>query len=260
MNVENFKLVREHVARNEEFHMENMRTECGTPACVMGSAEAIIRSLHAAGVLPEAELSLFSCGRYVDQIFMREWLGVNSVEFDQIFLGSFSRNYLSNIRKAEVLAYLDLCIERGEIVFNEFEWPRVCGEISMNIENFKLLRDHVAENSKFTMNTMTHSCGSAACIMGSAEAIILSQIRYPLGSEYTYRDENHRWRIDHYHIRAKWLDLSFAEYDHIYMGKFSIHENTDQVTQAEAVAFLDMCIESRHVFLGKVAFVPEEML
>jgi hypothetical protein len=125
MNVENFKLVREHVALNEEFHMENMRTECGTPACVMGSAEAIIRSLYESGALSEGKSPLYPCGRYVDQIFMREWLGVDSVEFDQIFLGNFSRNYLSNIRKAEVLAYLDLCIERGEIVFDEFEWPRV---------------------------------------------------------------------------------------------------------------------------------------
>jgi hypothetical protein len=96
--------------------------------------------------------------------------------------------------------------------------------------------------------------------MGSAEAIILSQTENPRISEFTFHDVNGRLRVCSYYIRSKWLDISFAEYDHIYMGNFSIYPSMDQITQAEAVAFLDMCIESEHVFLGQVVFVPEEML
>lgn len=130
----------------------------------------------------------------------------------------------------------------------------------MNIENFKRLRDHVAANPKFGMHRMMHSCGSAACIMGSAESLILSETKDPSYNGAIYHDEFGHSRVCSYYIRAKWLDISEAEYDHIYFGSFSLYENMTSISQAEAVAYLDMCIDSGYVFLGRVAFVPEEML
>ena len=117
----------------------------------------------------------------------------------------------------------------------------------MNIENFKLLRDHVANNSKFDMGRVTHPCGSAACIMGSAEALILSEMKDAFTSEFTYYSLDGRLYVDQYYIRAKWLDISTHEFDHLHMGLFSAEHDMNFITQEEAVAFLNKCIEEGYV-------------
>ena len=111
----------------------------------------------------------------------------------------------------------------------------------MDIENFKLLREHVAGNPKFDMENVLHWCGSAACIMGSAEALIIANTdrRELRGDLYT--DDQQRLRVHMRYIK-EWLGIETSEYLHIYVGGFSKF-NMDKITQEEAVDYLDRCIE-----------------
>lgn len=98
----------------------------------------------------------------------------------------------------------------------------------MNIENFKLVIEHVATNPQFDMQVINHSCGSAACIIGSAAFV--SEI---------YDDKD----------LAKWLDVDLDDFYYIYGGDFSSNPLKD-ITRDEAVDYLNRCVIAGEVLGG----------
>ena len=110
----------------------------------------------------------------------------------------------------------------------------------MNVENFKLVREHVNNNPDFTMADFRHPCGSAACIIGSAEVLMLSQ-GYRCDDSYLHHPEGPIPRANRTDI-CEWLGITYREYEHLYSGCFST-EHIESLTKEDAVAFLDRCIE-----------------
>ena len=109
----------------------------------------------------------------------------------------------------------------------------------MNVENFKLVREHVNNNSRFMMADFRHPCGSAACIIGSAEVLMFSQ-GYRSDDSYPYHGGTVR-RLNRTDI-CEWLGITTRQYEHLYSGSFST-EYINSLTKEDAVAFLDRCIE-----------------
>ncbi len=95
----------------------------------------------------------------------------------------------------------------------------------MNTENMQLVRDHVAANAEFDMTCVTHDCGSAACIVGSAAIV----------SGYSDEEEV-----------AEWLEITIGQYYSIYGGEFA-GKPMSQITKEEAVNYLDRCIAAEEV-------------
>ena len=124
MNIENLKLVRDHVAHNAKFTMTTMRLPCGSPGCVMGSAQDVVFNLYNRRELHVPDDLISPMTNWLSSDFLRAWLGMNQSDFDYIFLGYFTKTSINKVTAEETLAYLDFCIRRGWVVRGEFEWPR----------------------------------------------------------------------------------------------------------------------------------------
>lgn len=115
----------------------------------------------------------------------------------------------------------------------------------MNVENFKRLREHVANNPDFYMDAFRHPCGSAACIVGSAEVLMLSE---------GYVTDDRYWSIKNeplYVARTdmcEWLGVTYGQYEHLMTGNFSVR-GMSEISKQEAVDFLDRCIEAGHYIM-----------
>lgn len=103
MNIERFKLVRDHVAKNHKFDMDISYNACGSPACVIGSAATLAGFAEPKRFSPDSER-------------LADWLGVTRDEFFFIFLGHFSEEVRADITKEETLEFLDWCIENERIM------------------------------------------------------------------------------------------------------------------------------------------------
>lgn len=113
--------------------------------------------------------------------------------------------------------------------------------MTINIERFKQVREAVAANPDFDMGTYIHPCGTAACILGSAQACAYPDT--PL----------HYWKFDE--VRAGvWLGLSTeqiyddepSELDFLQYGMWS--DSGMSATKEEALLYLDKVIETGDVF------------
>lgn len=124
------------------------------------------------------------------------------------------------------------------------EWLRQAvshkGEVVMNIENMKKVRDAVAAADEKTGTgfDMAHyfsstfakpgDCGTTACIAGHA-AILAGDIRSLSPS-----------------VACEYLGLTRAESNHIFFGKWAPKDYTE-ISQEEAVEYLDACIDMERV-------------
>lgn len=103
MNVEAFKELRAAVAANPAFDMATHVHECGSAACIIGSAAAIL------GIVIDDD----PLGSYVK---MYNWLGVTGEELQWIEMGEWMYMALDDITKEQALAYLDEVIVNGEVM------------------------------------------------------------------------------------------------------------------------------------------------
>jgi hypothetical protein len=118
----------------------------------------------------------------------------------------------------------------------------------MNIENFQKVRDNVAANAQFRMSSIQHTCGSVACVMGSA--LIVMGCTLPRGHDLNILLADRSKMSDWTQEICDWLDITCSQFDYIYMGGWSENANElDMIEQAEAVGYLDECISAGKVIL-----------
>jgi hypothetical protein len=108
----------------------------------------------------------------------------------------------------------------------------------MNIERMHRVRDAVVANPSFTMIKAGHSCGSAACIMGSAQALMGLPLR---GDVSQMNDPTCNGQV------REWLDLTTGEHEYIFLGWFTFLP-IEMITRQMAVDYLDNIIERGSVF------------
>ena len=116
----------------------------------------------------------------------------------------------------------------------------------MNTENLKLLRDSIEKSMSFDMSEWPiffdeydakfnngHYCGSAACIGGHAEALMIDSGLF-LDSKF-------------YSV-SKWVDLTYIQHKALFFPTKITHGfNLDEITQDHAVRCLDHLIKTGEV-------------
>ena len=118
--------------------------------------------------------------------------------------------------------------------------------MTINIENFKILRDAVKSNQSFSMVSFTHDCGTAACILGTAGALL---------------DIDPDDISEHSEEIANWLGLDAREMTYIAYGDW-IEICMDEITRGDALEYLNKVIEDGYVrhFVEKEEFSMQELL
>jgi hypothetical protein len=108
----------------------------------------------------------------------------------------------------------------------------------MNIDNMR----------KVTMSDTFHHCGSAACIMGSTW-LVMSEKSLSRDMYLTTEAEKDI---------QEWLDVTQPEFRHIWLGLWapditdrSTLDELAQVSQKQAVRYLDLIIEQGRVVSGR---------
>ncbi len=113
--------------------------------------------------------------------------------------------------------------------------------MSLNIENFKLVRQHVEINPAFDMETYYHPCGTAACIVGSASVLArqINNLTGPIATQAVVSD--FLGLTDIYNEDFDEFELAFLQH-----GKWS--PNGMRASKAEALLYLDKVIETGDIF------------
>jgi hypothetical protein len=116
--------------------------------------------------------------------------------------------------------------------------------MAINIENFKILRDAVKANQRFSMEQFTHDCGTAACILGTAGALL------DIKPEHISESNEEI---------AEWLGIDGGDMFHIAYGDWT-ETSLDDITQEQALEYLNKVIDFGYVDVGKAKFSMQELL
>ena len=117
MNIENWKLLRDAVAHSIEFDMTDFFHTCGTPACLVGHAAALMIPEDSIVGIAGEKLALDHRLRlvHVGDHYLTNWLGIQSTKLSGFMMGLWSQKDLKDITQQDALEWLDECIAKGRM-------------------------------------------------------------------------------------------------------------------------------------------------